>query len=885
MGRRLDRVVLRLRSLFRSADVDRSLQREIEGHLEEAIAEHIARGMSRADARRAALRDFGPVARIEEDCRDMRRVSVLQNLVRDLRYTLRSLARQPLLVAAATISIGVAAAANTVVLTLAGELLFTSPTVRSPEQLAYIRTANGSHVSYPQWRDLDQSGALAGVAGYQIEIEVNWTGPERSISIMPLIVTSNFFDLLGVPVATGRGFATSEAQAEQQPDVVVVSHPFWQNRLGSDPAALGRVLVFNGRPHTLIGILPRRLRAVPGLGIAPEVYLPLSRHVLPSLDDRRSAAVMLIGRLHEGQTLQQGRAALQAAVERLDRGGESAKLGGIRQFAAAGGLSQLTGFAFPEIALFFGLLAVATGLVLAIACANVAGLLLARGSARRREVAVRSALGATRGRLVQQFLAESFWLALGGTLLGVAVSFALTGALSRVTLPVPIPLEFHAAIDARLLWLFLSLLTVTTCLCGFIPALQVTRPSLVPALKQDEPRFGRRRWTLRAVLVIGQVAVALVLLLTGCLFLRNLGRAHNLDPGFDTTDTLVAQVSFVEGRYTPETRAAFLHDAIERLTAVPGVRSATFARGVPLTMRSGMRIGTDLQRGDGAVFLAHYDSNFVGPEYFATMGIPVVKGREFLVTDDAGSARVAVINQEFARRYFSDREPLGTRLNLPGATAPYAVEIVGVVGNSKHRTIGEEQQGAIYESFLQRGNRGRFVHILARTSGSPDAIARDVEGVLNGMDRSAAIDVVPMASALGFAFLPSQIGAVLLGVLGLLGLGLAMVGLYATIAYSVSRRTAEIGIRMALGAPRGAVLRMILRDAALFAAVGIAIGLACASFITRPLAAFLVAGLSPGDPVTFTGTALLLFLVSLAAAASPARRATRIDPVAALRRE
>jgi predicted permease len=884
MGRRLDRVALRLRSLFRSADVDRSLQREIEGHLEEGIAEYVARGMSRGDARRAALRDFGPVARIEEDCRDMRRVSVLQNLVRDLRYTLRSLGRQPLLVAAATISIGVAAAANTVVLTLASELLFTSPTVRHPERLAYIRTANGSHVSYPQWRDLDQSGAIAGLAGYQLEIEVNWTGPERSISIMPLIVTSNFFDLLGVPVSAGRGFATMEAQAELQPDVVVVSHRFWQNRLGGDGAALGRVIVLNGRPHTVIGILPRKLRAVPGLAIAPEVYLPLSRHVLPSLDDRRSAAVMLIGRLHEGQTLQQGRVALQAAVERLDRDYASAKLGGVRQFAAAGGLSQLTGFAFPEIALFFGLLAVATGLVLAIACANVAGLLLSRGTARRREIAVRSALGASRGRLVQQFLTEAFWLALGGTLLGVAASFALTAALSRVSLPVPIPLELHASIDSRLLLAFLSLLTVTTGLCGFIPALQVTRPSLVPALKQDEPRFGRR-WTVRAVLVIGQVAVALVLLLTGCLFLRNLGRAQHLDPGFDTTHTLVAQVSFVEGRYTPQTRAAFLQDAIERLTALPGIRSATFAHGVPLTMRSGIRTGTDLQRGDGVVFHARYDGNFVGPDYFATMGIPLVKGREFLATDRAGSPHVAVINQEFARRYFSDREPLGSQLHLPGATEPYAVEIVGVVGNSKHRTIGEEQQAAIYESFVQRGNRGRFVHILARTAGSPDAVARDVERVLNSMDRSAAIEVIPMPSALGFAFLPSQIGAVLLGVLGLLGLGLAMVGLYATIAYSVSRRTAEIGIRMALGASRGAVLRMILRDAALFAAVGIAIGLACASFITQPLAAFLVAGLSPGDPVTFTGTALLLFLVSLAAASSPALRATRIDPVAALRRE
>ncbi len=885
MRRALDRARLRLWSIFRGADVDRALQGEIEAHLQEAIEENIQRGMTPAEARRAALRAFGPVARIEEECRDARRVSVIQNLARDLRYTLRSLARQPLLVAAATLSIGVAAAANSVVLTLAGDLLFTPPTTRNPEQLVYIHTASGSHVSYAQWRDLNESGALAGLAGYQIEIEVNWTGPDRSISLMPLIVTANFFDLLGVPVATGRGFTTGEAQAERQADVVVVAHAFWQNRLGGDPAAVGRILVFNGRPHTVIGILPRGLRAAPGLGISPEVYLPLNRHLFPSLDDRRSAAVMLIGRLHPGQTLQQGRAALLAAVEGLDRANPTGKMKGVSQFAAAGGLNQLTGFAFPEVALFLGLLAVATGFVLAIACANVAGLLLSRGSARRREVAVRSALGASRGRLVQQFLAEAFWLALGGTMAGVVVSLLLTRGLAQVRLPVPIPIELRPALDFRLLLVFLALLIVTTVLCGLAPALQITRPSLVPALKQDEPRFGRRRWTLRTLLVVGQVAVALVLLLTGFLFLRNLGRARHLDPGFDTAHTVVAQVSFVEGRYTPDTRAAFLQDATERVNAIPGVQAAAFAYGVPLTMRSGMRAGVDLQRGDGATFHAEYAGNFVGPGYFGTMGIPVVRGREFLATDRAGAPRVAVVNEEFVRRYFRDRDALGQELRLPGATDLYAVQIVGVVGNSKQRTIGEEQQAAVYEAYLQRGPRGRVVHILARTARPPEAIVREVEAAVSAMDRSAAVDVSPMRTALAFAFLPSQIGAALLGALGVLGLGLAMVGLYATIAYSVSRRTSEIGIRMALGASRPVVLRMILGDAVLLAGVGISIGLAGASLLTQPLAAFLVAGLNPADPATFAATALALLLVSLAAAWGPARRATHVDPVAALRRE
>ena len=260
----------------------------------------------------------------------------LDNFGRDLRYTGRSLCRQPLLVTAAALSIGVAVAANAVIFGLANDLLLSAPSTRQPDQLAYIRMANGSHVSYPQWKELDGSGALAGIAGYQIEIEVNWTGPEQSISMLPLIVTPNFFDLLGVPIAQGRAFTTAEALPERQAGVAVISHAFWQNRLGSDPSAVGRILTFNGQPYTVLGILPAGLRAVPGLGIAPEVYLPISRDLLPEIDRRDSSAVMLIGRMRPDQPLEQGRAALQAVVQRLDKERGADELGGVRQFAGGG---------------------------------------------------------------------------------------------------------------------------------------------------------------------------------------------------------------------------------------------------------------------------------------------------------------------------------------------------------------------------------------------------------------------------------------------------------------------------------------------------------------------------------------------------------------------
>ena len=883
MHRFADRLMLRLRSLFRSDRVEASLRRELDHHLEELTAEYVASGMTPADARLAARRAFGPSARVADACRDTRRVSIVQNLLGDLAYTRRSLFRQPLLLGAASLSIGVAVAANAVVYSLAAELLLSAPSARDAGRLAYIRTTTASHVSYPQWRDLEESGALAGLAGYQIEIDVNWSGPDRALSLIPLVVTPNFFDVVGVPMAMGRGFSTEEAWPGRA-DVVVISHAFWRTRLGSDPHAIGRTLTFNGRPHTVTGILAPHVRAVPGLGIAPEVYLPLSRHVLPQLESRGASAMMLIGRLRDDQTFEQGRAALDAAARRITAAHGRRDVGGVEQFSPAGGFRRIG--AFDQLGIFFGVLGVAVGIVLAIACANVAGLLLSRGMARRHEVGLRTALGASRARLVQQFLAESAWLALFGTMIGLALAFVISVVLSRVQLPVPIPLNLQMAVDVRLMLVAFSLMAVTTVLAGLVPALQVTRGASA-ALKRDEPRYGHRRWTLRAFLAVGQMAVTLVLLLTAFLFLRNLGRARELNPGFDIARTIVAEISFVEGRHDTAARAVFLDAATKRLSAMPGMRAAAYAHAMPLTLRSGTTTGSDLQWVEGGErFRARFESNSVGPDYFSTMGIRLVAGREFVESDRPGGPAVAIINEEFVRRHVPGGDPIGRHLLLPGpAERGYPVEIVGVVANSKHRTVGEEQQAAVYESFLQRGNRGRFVHIVAGTTGEATAMVRDVEQALASMDSTAAVTVRPMRSALAFAFLPSQLGAAILGAIGAVGLTLAMVGLYATMAFAVSRRTAEIGVRIALGATPGGVLRLVLRDAAWLAGVGIAIGLGIAAFVTQPLAQFLVAGLSPGDPVTFVLAAVLLLSVSLVAVVSPARRAMRIDPVTALRRE
>jgi putative ABC transport system permease protein len=885
MPRFFDRLRLRARSLLRGTEVETSLHGELQLHLEEQIEENLAAGMTPAEARAAALRAFGPIARIEEECRDTRRVAFVNNFVQDLRYTLRSLAHQPLLVLAATVSIGVAVGANATIFSLASELLLSEPSARQPDQLVRIRMNGNSHVSYGQWKALEASNALSGLAGYRIEGEVNWRGPDQSVTLIPMVVTANFFDVLGIPVAMGRGFTAAEADVDRGPHLAVVSHRFWQQRLHGDAGAVGGTVILNGRPYTALGVLPKTFRALPGYGVAPEVYLPLSRDLMPDLDAPRDATAELIGRLHDGQTMAQVKAALAVAGERVGPLFNDARFGAAPQVFPVGGLNKIS--EVDSAVPFFGVLLVAVGLILAIACANVAGLLLARSTVRRREIAVRVALGASRARLVQQLMTEGLWLAVLGTLGGLLLMFVLMDLIGRVQLPLPMPIALHAQLNSGFLLYSLTLLILTTVLCGLAPALQATRPSLVPALKQEEPRYAHRRWTLRGFLVIGQVSVALVLLLTALLFLRNLSFAAGADPGFDMTRTMVAQISFVEGRYTRETRAAFLQTAVDRLSALPNVERVAYAHAVPLTIRSGMTTGTDLRMAEGGgTFRARYEVNLVGPDYFSTMGIDLLRGREFRLTDRSGAPVVVILNEEFARRHFAGVDPIGRHILLPGAeNATYPAEIVGIVGNSRHRTIGEQQQAAMYEPFLQRGNRGRLVHILVRTRTDPAAVVRDVQQLLGQMDTSAAIDVQPMRSALAFAFMPSRIGAALLGTLGALGLALAMVGLYAVVSYAVSRRTAEIGIRVALGAPRSAVLRLVLGDAAILAGAGILIGLVIAALVTQPLAMFLVTGLSASDPVSFAGTAVVLAAVSLAAAWSPARRAMRIDPMVALRTE
>ncbi|MEO5819906.1 MAG: FtsX-like permease family protein, partial [Vicinamibacteraceae bacterium] len=385
-----------------------------------------------------------------------------------------------------------------------------------------------------------------------------------------------------------------------------------------------------------------------------------------------------------------------------------------------------------------------------------------------------------------------------------------------------------------------------------------------------------------------QVTISVGLMVTALLFVRNLSLAHASSPGFDTTRTLVAQIGLVESRYTPERRIAYLQDAVDRVEALPGVERAAFAFGMPLTVRNGRsssaKIGIAGQPAS-AGFMAHWAENIVSEGYFDTLGIPRRQGRDFTAADAAGTPLVAIVNDAFVERYLAGRAPVGLRVMLPGPGHDDAYEIVGVVGNSRHRTLGETQMAAIYYAYRQRSMDGRVLHVMARVAGDPSAAARPMAGTLGSLDPTAAVDVQTVSQSLAFAFLPSRVGAALLGGLGTIGLTLAMAGLFAMVSYSVTRRTKEIGVRMALGAPAGSVVRLVVADAAVLVAIGLVIGLALAALVTKPLAMFLVEGLSPHDPVAFAGTALLFAAVSAIAAIPPVRRAIGVGPLVALRTE
>jgi predicted permease len=807
---------------------------------------------------------MGNTTVVQEQARDLWRFALVENLWRDVVYGARSLRRSPALVVTALLSLGLGIGINTGIFSMAVEFLFSEPSVTDARSVVLVKMAGNSHSSKEVVEFVRASGLFQDVVGENEEAYINWNDGAETRQISAVLLTKNYFTALGVPVALGRGILP------QDPDeVAVLGNHFWRTRLRGDPAVIGRAIRLDGRPYTVVGILPNDFRSLIGFGYSPDVFVP--RY----LDD---TILALYARLKPGMTVSGARAGLVAVAQRLDKAmPEPFRYADDIQVAAAGGFDRIKSETeMQTVGLFFVILLVVVGLVLMIACVNVASLLLARGSARRQELAIRLSLGAGRGRLVQQLLVETAMLSLAGVAFGLMLREAMATAVEQFQPPLPLPFRLHLALDWRITLYAMLLATFATVACGLLPAWRSIRHSIAPSLRRE----GRMR--LQRGLVIAQLALSLIVLTAGFLFLRNLWRSNAISPGFDVRHTVYADVNLPPQEYKELARKrVYVTQALRELTALPGIESAAAARVIPFTAET--RFMTGLKLADtGKKVNAFFYWNAVSPDYFRVMGIPIDRGETFQTAGDA-VMRPVIVNRTFAQRYLADRDPLGRTFLWGDNQTPYAV--VGIVDGTKNLSIGEDPQPQLYEDLARIDNDRTRVQFVVRSATPPATELQAVHAALRRVEPNAGLEVATLYSSIGLAFFPSQVGAALLGGIGVLGLMLATIGLYGVMVYSVSRRTREIGVRLALGADRRDIAFMVLASAAKLILIGSAAGLFCAFFLVKPLAMFLVPGLRPSDPVSFLAVAALLAITGLAAAWGPARRAAAVDPMTSLRYE
>ena len=815
----------------------------------------------------------------------------IEGLTQDLRYGARNLRRAPGLVAVSVLSLGLGIGLNLTLYAGVTTIFRHQPTMTDPASVVGIEPGNGRQFSYQNYRDLRGSGSFAGVVGFRMSAMNRRVGDQiERLSV--LVVTDNFFDALGIRTRLGRTFAAGEAGPERSPRVIVLDHPYWNARFGADPDAIGQTMMLDGELFTVIGVLPEHYRSVTGF-MAPSAVVPVSALTLPTLNDRGSPTLSVLARLPAAGTRQQAQAAVAAFGAELESRFPEINEGMSRPaqvFPADAMQFRGTPVGFR---LFPIVLLVLFGLVLLIASVNVAGLLLARAVSRRHELTIRSALGASRVRVVQTLLSESFLL----SLLGAAAGLALTTVLSRSDLLDTMrPLQRVFTPDRQLIAPGLILVALTTILCGVAPALQSSNVNLLAGLRKGAPG-ATSRINLRSAFIVGQVALSLTLLVVSSLCLRSQMRIVDIDLGFDLDHGVVTRFNVEPVRGPLAARLAFADRVVERIEQIPGVESAAVTSLVPLG--GDALVASFHPAGRSDIPGTRPSTLSVGPRYFETLSIPLVQGREFVPTDRAGTPAVAIVNQTFANTYFPGQHALSAVEGRPSTslgTALSPVEgralgqrleiggesdamIVGVVRDSRIDTIGEAPKSVVFYPYAQRPRR---LTVIARTAGDPAATLPAFRAAIGELDAGARITITTLRDAAGTELNMRRVGTQMIGTIGILGVLLTAVGLYGVVSYFVASRTAELGIRMALGATPRQLHLEVLRHAARLVGGGIAIGIAASLLVTPALATFL-AGLSPADPIAFVAAAAVLMLVACGASYLPARRVARVDPLLALR--
>jgi predicted permease len=815
---------------------------------------------------------------------------VVDPIIQDVRYALRLLARSPGFAVTAILSLAIGIGANTAIFSVASALLFRPlPGLTDAGHLVDIgRTQNGrgfDTTNYPNYLDVRaRTTTLADVYAYRIEpMPMSLSGPDGAERVYGFMVTGNYFNVLGTHAQIGRVFTDADDMPGRNA-VTVLSDHLWRTRFGADPKILGRVITITNTPYAVIGVAPRGFQGTTIL--QNDLWLPLTNHPKGAVGDmftsRAVAWLMMGGRLKPGVTVKQADAELHAIGAALQR--EYPKDNEGRGFAVAA--SSIFPGRISIISGFIGVLMALVALILLIACVNLAGMLLARAAGRQREIAVRLAIGAGRGRLVRQLLTESVVLFAAGCAAGLLLSRWLQASLMSVLPELPLPIGVTIETDWRVLTFTIVLSLAAAVLCGMAPALQASRPNLVPSLKSQGLDGSPARLRLRSAFLVSQVALALLLVVAGGLFLRALERAVRIDPGFDQANVDVVSLDLtLAGFKEPEGRQ-FADDLLTRVRALPGVSNAALSVDLPL---DGGRMSFGDVRLPGAPRqplrrnTAPVDWNLVSPGYFSMMKVQLVRGRDFSTADNAHAPKVAIVNESLARKLFGTEDALGKVFDVdtPLSTASDTYTVVGIAADVHVVDLTGPVDPYVYVPFAQQYQPR--VSLLVKTAGT--SVIPGVRALVHQMQPALPVtSAMPLSEVTAIGLVPQRLAATLSGTLGLVGLLLAAIGIYGVTSYAVSRRTREIGVRIALGADRGAVLRMVLRQGTLLVGGGIAIGLGFAAIASRFLHSLLL-GVSAVDPLAFAGAALLFAAVALAATYVPARRAARIDPMTALRAE
>ncbi len=803
----------------------------------------------------------------------------------DLRYALRQLRKSPGFTFVAVLTLALGIGANTTIFSVVDSVLLHPLGFKEPERLVAVWETNEqpgavanrrnevARGNFYDWRA--QNEVFESIAALTYG-NFNLSGVAEPERIQGAFVSYDFFGILGVQPAAGRAFVADEGKAGT-PRVAVISHALWQRRFGADPALVGRTVTFNGEPFTILGIMPADFDLRFPAPFAVELWTVLRGGT--SDTDRVAHFLYTIARLKPDVSLEQAQAAMNVIARRLQEQYPDTNSGaGVNIVPLQ---TQLVGNIQPYLYVLFA----AVGFVLLIACANVANLVLARLTGRQKEIAVRLALGASRGRLIRQFLSESLLLSTFGALLGLLLAAYAIGALPSIA-PADLPRLDEIGLNRPAFFWSAGLLVFTTFLFGLLPALQASKPDLNNALQQSgRASGGPQRSRLSRVLVVSEIALALLLLVGAGLMIRSSLRLQRVDPGFDQKNLLTLNLALPRQKYPQNPQAlAFFDQLLARIAQVPGVDAVGGVDPLPMS-------GNDSNTGvlfEGQPIVPMSDrpgagERVVTPGYFRALRIPLLEGRDFNDRDRADTPRVLIVNEALARRFFPGQSAIGKRLGVEDENRLDWAEIVGVVGNVKHQRLDAETKPELYQPYSQ--NPRNFISIAVRSTGEPGSLLAPIRAEVAALDPDQPIyQISTMESLLARTLAQSRFVMLLLGIFSALAMALAAVGIYGVMSWFVTQRSKEIGIRMALGAQQRDVLSMVVREGMLLAVLGVALGLAGSFALTRIIANLLYS-VGPTDPATLAGVSVLLSAVAFLACWFPARRAARVDPMITLRAE